>query len=271
MEISKDKLTLLVVANELVKKDLEISQLKEKISKREKKAKGKGMLVTLSGIELEDAISLYLQQQFGKQVKVEVDDEQEVSASITLGSIIETPTVSSVEPNEEKPKQRRTRRTKAEIEQETESEEVTQEELLIKKAMEENKDNDELRKQVMARREQLARDNGEEVDPKVSLMAEVIAETEEEERLEQQAKEEESQEDPLTQAVQEIEERQKILSEPTVISSEETKEIELEEDKEVFNEVPSEPKEPVKQLFNSNQNLKPSGNPFGTPTRKLFQ
>lgn len=79
------------------------------------------MKITLSGYELEDAISLYLVQQFGKELTVSVDDNQEVTACIELSAMeIAVGEVSkenhnhSVQESEEvKPK--RTRRKRVEV------------------------------------------------------------------------------------------------------------------------------------------------------------
>lgn len=69
------------------------------------------MKITLSGYELEDALKAYFQLQFNKQVDVNINDEQEVVAHITLGSIIDS-SEPEVITTEEKPKQRRGRKPK---------------------------------------------------------------------------------------------------------------------------------------------------------------
>lgn len=77
------------------------------------------MKITLTGYELEDALKAYFQLQFHKQVDVSIDDSQEVTASITLGSLIHNDLDVEVE---DKPKQRKTRKSKV-IEPETNNEE----------------------------------------------------------------------------------------------------------------------------------------------------
>lgn len=80
------------------------------------------MKITLSGHELEDAISLYLIQQFGKDLTVSVDDSQEVTACcielystefVVEGMLKEKHIHSEQESEEVKPK--RTRRKKVEV------------------------------------------------------------------------------------------------------------------------------------------------------------
>lgn len=103
MEITEDKLTILAVANELLRLDLEVNELKKQLKVKER---GKGMLITLSGCELEDAIKDYFQKQFNKQVEVTVSDSEAVQASIVIGSLEnEIEQVST-----EKPKRTRTKK-----------------------------------------------------------------------------------------------------------------------------------------------------------------
>lgn len=80
------------------------------------------MKITLTGYELEDALKAYFQLQFNKQVDVSIDDSQEVTASIKLGSLIQDEFDTEVE---DKPKQRKTRKSKV-VEPEVHNEEVTE-------------------------------------------------------------------------------------------------------------------------------------------------
>lgn len=79
------------------------------------------MKITLSGYELEDAISLYLVQQFGKNLTVSVDDSQEVTACIELSAmevtVEEMPKEKHIHSSTEldEPKPKRTRRKRVEV------------------------------------------------------------------------------------------------------------------------------------------------------------
>ena len=103
------------------------------------------MKISLSGYELEDAISLYLVQQFGKDLTVSVADDQEVTACIELSSMEvnvegvskEKHIHSAQESEEVKPK--RTRRKKVEILDENDNSVSEEEQEIIEELVSEEK------------------------------------------------------------------------------------------------------------------------------------